>query len=261
MKVDGLRVVITGASRGLGEGLARELAAGGARLVLVARGRERLEAVTAAIRAGGGEAHAFAADVADRDAVHPLAGTAQALLGGIDVLVHNASALGPSPLRLWQDTADEDLERALAVNLVGPFRLTRAIAGSMALAGRGIVVHVSSDAAVSSYPGWGAYSVSKAAHDHLVRTWAAELEGTGVRFVAVDPGDMATDLHREASPGDDPASLLDPREVAGRFVDLLAGIETVPSGSRLVLGAWRPPRWTWGTRPQGAVADRKARAG
>ena len=96
------------------------------------------------------------------------------------------------PLRLLLDTECEDLERALAVNLVGPFRLTKALAGPMVLRGRGLVVHVSSDAAVEAYPRWGAYGVSKAALDHLGRIWAAELAGTGVRVLTVDPGEMDT---------------------------------------------------------------------
>lgn len=241
MELAGRGIVITGASRGLGEALAYELAARGARLALVARGAGPLERVAETIRNRGGEAHALAGDVGDKDAIYPLAGRAQAVLGEVDVLVHNASSLGPSPLRLLSDTDCEDLERALAVNLVGPFRLTKALAGSMALRGRGLVVHLSSDAAVSAYPTWGAYSVSKAALDHLGRIWAEELGSFGVRFLSVDPGDMDTALHHEAVPGDDPTGLLDPREVAGRLAHFLEAAGTVPNGARLALGAWKAP--------------------
>jgi len=239
MKIHGTGVLLTGASRGLGAGLARELAARGARLALVARGRERLESVAESIRAEGGEAHALPADLGDKHAVHPLAGTAQALLGSVDIVIHNASTLGASPLRLLLDTECEDLERALAVNLVGPFRLTRLLAGPMALSGGGLVLHISSDAAVSAYPTWGAYSVSKAALDHLTRVWAVELEEFGVRFLSVDPGDMDTDLHREAIPDADPAGLLDPNDVARRLAALIGDAGNVPSGSRVVLSEWR----------------------
>src|SRR5262249_24197614 len=131
-------------------------------------------AVVDEIRAAGGEAHALVHDVADKNAVYALAGAAQALTGRVRTIVHNASALGPSPLVPLADTACEDLERALAVNLVGPFRITKALLGPMALAGDGLVVHVTSDASVEGYPTWGAYGVSKAAFDHLARTWAAE---------------------------------------------------------------------------------------
>jgi len=239
MNIHGTGILLTGASKGLGAGLARELAARGARLALVARGRKRLEAVAESIRAEGGEAHALPADIGDKLAVHPLAGTAQALLGSVDIVIHNASTLGASPLRLLLDTECEDFERALAVNLVGPLRLTRLLAGPMALAGGGLVLHMTSDAAVSAYPTWGAYSVSKAALDHLTRVWAVELDEFGVRFLSVDPGDMDTDLHREAVPDADPAELLDPNEVARRLAALIEDAESVPSGSRIVLSEWR----------------------
>ena len=147
--------LITGASRGLGAALARRLAARGARLALVARERAPLDQLVAEIRAAGGEAHALSFDVGDKAGVYPLAGAASALIGPIDVLVHNASTLGPTPLRLLLDTECEDFERVLEVNLVGPFRLSKVIAGSMALRGSGVMVHVSSDAAVAAYSALG----------------------------------------------------------------------------------------------------------
>lgn len=235
MSLRGTNVLITGASRGLGAALAEQLAREGARVVLVARGGAALEAVAARIRAAGGEAHAIAADVGDKRAVYAIAGAAQAALGApIDVLVHNASTLGPVPLPLLLDTECEDLAQVLEVNLVGPFRLTKALAGPMALRGRGLVVHVSSDAAVSAYPRWGAYGVSKAALDHLNRVFGAELEGTGVRFVSVDPGEMDTQMHADAVPDADRATLLDPALVAAKLVALIRdGGASVPSGARI----------------------------
>ncbi len=224
--------LVTGASRGLGAALARRLAEKGARVVLVARHAEPLDAVVRSIEAAGGEAYALVADVADKHAVYPLAATAAELVGPIDLLIHNASELGPTPLRLLLDTECEDLERVFAVNLVGPFRLTKVIAGSMALRGRGTVVHVSSDASVNAYPTWGAYSASKAALDHLGRVLAAELEPHGVRVLAVDPGDMNTAMHRAAIPDADPAQLADPDEVAARIVRMLESAD-VASGSRV----------------------------
>jgi NAD(P)-dependent dehydrogenase (short-subunit alcohol dehydrogenase family) len=224
--------LVTGASRGLGAALARRLAEKGARVVLVARHAEPLDAMVRSIRARGGEAHALTADIADKHAVYPLAATAAELAGPIDLLIHNASELGPTPLRLLLDTECEDLEHVLAVNLVGPFRLTKAIAGSMALRGRGTIVHVSSDASVNAYPTWGAYGASKAALDHLGRVLAAELEPHGVRVLSVDPGDMDTAMHRAAIPDADPASLADPDEVAARIVRLIES-ERVASGSRV----------------------------
>ncbi|OJT26844.1 short-chain dehydrogenase [Archangium sp. Cb G35] len=233
MKLEGKAVLVTGASRGLGEALMETFARKGARVVGVSRNADEMEAVASRLRARGYEAHALAADVGDKEAIHPLVGAASALVGTIDVLVHNASTLGPTPLPLLLDTACEDLGQVLEVNLVGPFRLTKAIAGAMVLRGGGVVVHVTSDAAVSAYPRWGAYGVSKVALEHLGRIWAAELEGTGVRFLNVDPGEMDTVMHRDAIPEADPSTLARPRDVAARLVTLVESVEAHPSGARV----------------------------
>jgi NAD(P)-dependent dehydrogenase (short-subunit alcohol dehydrogenase family) len=233
MDLRGAAAIVTGGSRGLGAALGEVLARRGARVVLVARERAALEETVARIRASGGEAHALAEDVGDKDAIYRIAGASAALVGSIDVLVHNASTLGPVPLRLLLDTDCEDVERALAVNLVGPFRLTKAIAGAMAIRGRGVIVHVSSDAAVSAYARWGAYGVSKAALDHLNRIWGAELDGTGVRFLSVDPGEMNTRMHADAIPDADVATLADPGQVAERIAALVERAETLANGARV----------------------------
>lgn len=213
MDLEGTRIVITGASRGLGAALAKGLAAKGSRLLLVARDMNTLAPVAAAAKA-----HAFAADVGEPEAAVAIAAAAQALLGGVDVVVHNASVLGPVPLRPLLDTTDEQLRHALEVNLLGPFRLTRALAGAMALKGRGLVVHVTSDAATNAYPSWGAYGVSKAGLEHLGRSWAAELEGRGVEFLTFDPGEMDTKLHADAMPEADRAALARPEAVAQKLI-------------------------------------------
>jgi NAD(P)-dependent dehydrogenase (short-subunit alcohol dehydrogenase family) len=222
--------IVTGAGRGLGAALARALARRGTRVVLVARTSAEIEAVAAEIRAAGATAHALVADVGDKHAIYPLVGAASALVGPIDLLVHNAAVLGPPGLRLLVDTDCEDVERALAVHVLGPLRLTKAVAGGMLLRGRGTVVSVSSDAAVESYPTWGAYGLSKAALEHMTRTFAAELGGSGVRFVVVDPGEMNTRLHAQALPDADPAALADPAVVAERILERL---ESAPSGARI----------------------------
>jgi len=234
MDLQGKGVLITGASQGLGAALAESLARAGARIALVARGSEALEKTAARIRAAGGEAHALPADVADKRAVHGIAGAAAALVGPIEVLVHNASTLGPVPLPLLLDTECEDLEAVLQTNLVGPFRLTKIVAGAMALRGSGLIVHVSSDAAVAAYPRWGAYGVSKAALDHLNRIWAAELQQAGVRFLSVDPGEMDTAMHAQAMPEADRSQLAQPEAVAVRIARMIAGSDRIESGSRLV---------------------------
>lgn len=238
MELRGTAVLVTGASRGLGAALARRLAAEGARVVLVARGGEELEQVAAGIRAAGGEAHAVAADVGDKRAPHAIAAAAAALVGPVDVLVQCASTLGHVPLRPLLDTDCEALEDALQVNLVGPFRLAKLLAAPMALRGRGVVVDVTSDASVAAYPTWGAYGVSKAGLDHLGRILGAELEGTGVRVVTVDPGEMDTRMHADAIPDADRATLLDPDVVAARIVRLIRAADTVANGARVEASAW-----------------------
>jgi NAD(P)-dependent dehydrogenase (short-subunit alcohol dehydrogenase family) len=221
MELRGAAIIVTGASRGLGAALAEGLGRAGARLVLISREREALEAVVEKVRAQGGEAHSIVADVGARESASRVAGATGALVGPVEVVIHNAGTLGPVPLAPLADTSDEDFEQALATNLVGPFRLTRALVGSMALRGRGTVVLVSSDAATTPYPRWGAYGVSKAALEHLGRIWNTELSDTGIRFLIVDPGEMDTRMHREAVPEADPATLLPPEQAAARVVQLL----------------------------------------
>lgn len=242
MKLDSSAILITGGSRGLGLALGEASARAGARVGLVSRDRTHLDAAVARIRSAGGDAHGIVGDVGDKRAIHRIAGAAAAVLGPIDVLVNNASTLGPTPLRVLLDIECEDLEHVLQVNLIGPFRLTKVIAGSMALRDRGVVINISSDAAVEAYPTWGAYSVAKAALDHLTRIWAAELQGTGVRFISVDPGEMNTRMHADAVPDADSGTLGDPAQVAARILAMVRDSETAASGTRQVASSWEVPR-------------------
>lgn len=237
MELKGTSALVTGASRGLGRALAEELGRAGARVVLVARSARELGEVARGIRDAGGEAHALPGDVARKEDIYAIAGAAAALAGPVDLLVHNASALGPTPLRLLLDTECEDLQSVLETNVVGPFRLSKAVAGSMALRKTGTIVHISSDASVSAYARWGAYSVSKAALDHLSRLWAEELWERGVRVLSVDPGEMDTAMHGRAMPDADPATLARPEAVAARIVQLIMDPGVV-SGSRLEAQQW-----------------------
>ena len=238
MDIRGSGALVTGASMGLGAAMARAIAEAGARVVLVARRPGPLNDVARSIRAAGGEAHALVGDVAAKQDAHRIAGAAAALVGHVELLVNNASTLGAVPLRPLLDTDCEALEEALAVNLVGPFRLTRIVAGAMALHGRGLVVNVSSDASVAAYAGWGAYGASKAALDHLGRIWGAEFEGMGVRIVTVDPGEMDTRMHADAVPDADPATLLAAPVVARRILALVRDAETLPNGARVEAARW-----------------------
>ena len=220
-QVEGLRVAITGGTSGLGLALVGRLHQAGARIAFVARGRERVEAVQR--RYPG--SHGVVGDVSSKDAIYPIALQILGELGGLDVLVNNASDLGPTPLALLGDTECEDLERALATNLVGPFRLTKAVLGALARSareGRGaVVLNVSSDAAINAYPTWGAYGASKAALHHLSHIWDEELASQGVRFLSIDPGDMDTPLHAIAVPDADPASLKRPDVAAAELVEAM----------------------------------------
>jgi NAD(P)-dependent dehydrogenase (short-subunit alcohol dehydrogenase family) len=215
-------VALTGGTSGLGLALVRELLARGAAVAFVARTARRVAAVA---RAHPGS-HGIVGDIARKDDIHRIAMQITGNLGGLDVLVNNASSLGPVPLALLADTECEDLERALATNVLGPFRLTRALLGALAASareGRGsLVLNVSSDAALNAYPSWGAYGASKAALHHMSRIWDEELASEGVRVLSVDPGDMDTPLHALAVPDADPASLKRPDVAAREVADVLA---------------------------------------
>jgi NAD(P)-dependent dehydrogenase (short-subunit alcohol dehydrogenase family) len=242
VELDGRGTIVTGASRGLGAALARALAEAGARQLLVARSGDALEAVVQearrVAREGGGlasDVHGLVEDVAAPGAAPRIAQAAGALVGPVDLLVCNAATLGPAALAPLLDTAPGDLARAFEVNALAPLRLARAVLGGMVLRGEGVVLLLGSDAAVEAYPGWGAYGASKAALEHLGRTLAAEVGGSGVRVVVADPGEMDTALHRAALPDADPASLARPADVARALVELLADPTLAPNGSRHVV--------------------------
>ncbi len=213
------RVVITGGTSGLGKALALELVRRGARVAVIARRDEGLARVVQEGRPH--EIFAIQADVSSKQDTYRISAEAIARLGGIDVLINNASYLGVTPLRPLLDTDCEDLEAVLQTNVVGAFRLTKALLPSMLLQGRGVVLNISSDAAVSAYPGWGSYGASKAALAHLSRIWNEEVSGQGVKFLAADPGDMDTPMHAAALPDADPASLLKPHDAALKLIALI----------------------------------------
>ena len=217
----GLRVAITGGTSGLGLALVGELRERGADVAFVARHAARVAEVAREI----GGSHGIVGDVANKLDTHALAIQIGSALGGLDLLINNASSLGPVPLALLADTDCEDLEAALATNLVGPFRLTKALLGSLGASAREgrrpLVINITSDAALTPYAGWGAYGASKAALSHLSRIWDEELREHGVRVLAIDPGDMDTPLHAQALPDADPARLKRPRDAAREIVALV----------------------------------------
>jgi len=218
----GLRVAITGGTSGLGLALVRELVNRGARVAFVARTRERVEEVA---RENPG-AHGIAGDISVKEDIYPIAIQITGELGGLDVLINNASELGPTPLRLLSDTECEDLEHVYATNVFGPFRLTKALMGALAASareGRGaVVLNVLSDAGINAYPGWGAYGSSKSALHQMSRVWNEEHAAEGVRFLSLDPGDMDTPMHEAAIPDADPATLKRPEQSAHEFLEAIA---------------------------------------
>jgi len=219
-ELKGLRVALTGGTSGLGLALVRLLTERGARVAFVARSAPAVEQIA---RETG--AYGIVGDVGRREDIYPVALQVTANLGGLDALINNASSLGPTPLALLADTECEELERALRVNLLGPFRLTKALLGALAASvrsGRGAaVINISSDAAVNPYAGWGAYGASKAALRHLTSIWAAEAKADGISFLSLDPGDMDTPLHALAVPASDPGTLRRPRDAATEIVGAL----------------------------------------
>ena len=192
--------LVTGASRGLGETLARFLA-GSHRLILTARGEDALNAVAADLAQRRVDVVALPGDVADPQHRRRLVEAAERW-GRLDLLINNASVLGPSPQPELADYPLETLEVVFNVNVLAPIGLIQA-ALPLLRQSRGTVINVSSDAAVGGYAGWGGYGMSKAALDLASKTLAAELTEDHITVVSVDPGDMRTVMHQEAFPGDD----------------------------------------------------------
>jgi NAD(P)-dependent dehydrogenase (short-subunit alcohol dehydrogenase family) len=219
--------LVTGASRGLGLEVARAYGRRGLRLILTARGADELERAASELR-NLTEVVALAGDVADPAHVQRLVGEGERAFGHIDVLVNNASELGPSPMPALADFPLDQLRTVFDVNVVAPLGLIQAVLPGMLARHAGLIVNVTSDAGVEAYPTWGGYGASKAALEHLSRVLAAEIEASGVRAYVVDPGDMNTAMHRAAEPGVDLGHLPGPDIVAPAFVQLLD--ETAPFG-------------------------------
>jgi NAD(P)-dependent dehydrogenase (short-subunit alcohol dehydrogenase family) len=216
-------ILITGASQGLGRELALAFAREGtAALSLVARNlallknvRDELHRISPEIRA-----ITIEADIAlPKDIERITATTLSAFGGHLDVLVNNASTIGPSPIPYLLDYPLEDFQKVLNTNLIGPFFMIRSVLPSMIEHG-GSIINVTSDAGIVGYAGWGAYGISKFGLEGLSQTWAAELKDTAVRVNMVDPGSMNTAMHRAAEPYEDPDEWADPSTVTEVFLYL-----------------------------------------
>jgi len=210
--------LVTGGSAGLGRALGHALEHRGWRVVTDARDGERLTESVA-----GTTIRAVTGDVTDAGHRQDLVGLVEEL-GRLDLLVHNASALGPSPLVAIADLGADAFTRLWATNVEAPRALTTALLPLLVASG-GVVLSISSDAAVEHYPGWGGYGATKAALDHVTLTLAAE---TGLTAWAVDPGDMRTAMHQAAYPGEDISDRPLPEDVVPRLLALLD--QRPPSG-------------------------------
>jgi NAD(P)-dependent dehydrogenase (short-subunit alcohol dehydrogenase family) len=235
-RLRGKNILITGASQGLGRELALAFAReGAASLSLIARHADAVERVRNEVRdiAPRATLIAIEADVSKpKDIERLVATTLDSFRGRLDVLVNNASTIGPSPMPYLLDYPLEDFQKVLNTNLIGPFLLIKHVLPAMMENG-GSIINVTSDAGSTGYPGWGAYGISKFGLEGMSQTWASELEETGVRVNWVDPGNMNTAMHRAAEPEEDPTEWEDPAAVTDVFVFLASDESKGVSGKRL----------------------------
>jgi NAD(P)-dependent dehydrogenase (short-subunit alcohol dehydrogenase family) len=213
------------------------LARRGVRLILTARGAEALRETAEALRLHT-EVVALPGDIAVESHAERLVARGLRRFGRIDLLINNASSLGPTPMPRLEGFSPEAWDGVFRINVTAALRLIQLILPAMRGAGRGVIINVTSDAGIQAFPGWGGYGASKAALDHLSRTLAAELAGSGIRVYVIDPGDMNTQMHRDAEPGIDLSHLPGPEAAAERLVRLVEE-ETAPDG-RFTLSSWTP---------------------
>jgi NAD(P)-dependent dehydrogenase (short-subunit alcohol dehydrogenase family) len=234
-KLGGKNILITGASQGLGRELALRFAReGAAGLSIVARHGDQLNKVRDEVRkiAPKIDIVAIEADVSKpRDIERIVATTLAQFKGVLDVLVNNASTIGPSPMPNLLDFPVEHFRNVLDTNLIGPFLLIKNALPAMIERG-GSIINVTSDAGQVGYPGWGAYGISKFGLEGMSQTWASELEETGVRVNWADPGNMNTVMHRAAEPKEDPSEWANPADVTDVFVFLASDESKGVTGKR-----------------------------
>jgi NAD(P)-dependent dehydrogenase (short-subunit alcohol dehydrogenase family) len=206
--------VVTGAGRGFGLALTTALDGRGTTVIAVGRDGDRLRSATAGLRG----VRAVPADVTDPDGRAAIVAAAQEA-GGLDLLVHNAGELGPSPLPRLADYPPDALRAVLETTVVAPLALTALALPLLRAATSPTIVTLSSDAAVEAYEGWGGYGAAKAALDQLAAVLA--VEEPGIRVHAFDPGDMRTEMHQRAFPGEDISDRPEPATVVPAFLRLL----------------------------------------
>ncbi len=229
------KILITGASQGLGRALALAFAREGASaLSLTARNIKGLNSVKKEVQQITAQTQItiIEADISmPKDVERIAATTMNAFEGQLDVLVNNASVLGPSPMPFLLDYPLDDFQNVLKTNLVGPFLMIKCVLPSMIEHG-GSIINVTSDAGNVGYAGWGAYGISKFGLEGLTQTWAAELAESDVRVNLVDPGNMNTAMHRAAEPEADPTQWANPENVTDVFLYLASDISKGITGMR-----------------------------
>jgi NAD(P)-dependent dehydrogenase (short-subunit alcohol dehydrogenase family) len=234
-RLNGKYALITGASQGLGRQLAMDFARqGAAGIAVVARRGERLNELRDRIYEVAPKAQVLAitADLTRQVEIERVVATTLAEFNGhLDVLINNASTIGPSPMPFLLDYPLEDFHTVINTNLIAPFLLIKKVLPAMIEKG-GSIINVTSDAGITGYPGWGAYGISKFGIEGLSQTWAAELEGSGVRVNWVDPGDMNTAMHRAAEPEADPTQWADPADATEVFIYLASDESQAIHGQR-----------------------------
>ena len=212
--------IVTGASKGFGRAVARLLAQRGLNLIVDARDEAPLREVERELGAMV-QVVAEPGDVTDASHVHRLIQIAEERFGRLDLVVNNASSIGRSPMPSLENLSPSVFERVYTTNVYAPLHLIQH-ALPLLRRSKGTIVNVSSDAGVVAYAGWGGYGSSKAALEHLSKILAAELEETGVRVIVADPGNMDTQLHRDAEPGVDLSDLPSAEEVAPALLEAIA---------------------------------------
>lgn len=234
-RLQGKYALITGASQGLGRQLAIDFAReGAAGIVIVARGVEGLDEVRDRIHevAPQTKVLVIVADLTRQEDIERVVATTLSEFNGrLDILINNASTIGPSPMPFLLDYPLEDFRDVINTNLIAPFLLIKKALPAMIENG-GSIINVTSDAGVNGYPGWGAYGISKFGIEGMSQTWAAELEDSGVRVNWVDPGDMNTAMHRAAEPDEDPTLWANPVDVTEVFIYLASDESQNVNGQR-----------------------------
>ena len=234
-RLNGKNILITGASQGLGRRLAIDFAREGASgVAIVARRADALKEVKESVKEIAPRTRVLVIDAdlsEEKNIERVVATTLSEFNGRLDVLVNNASEIGPTPLPYLLDYPLDDFRSVINTNLIAPFLIIKKVLPAMIETG-GSIINVTSDAGRTGYPGWGAYGISKFGLEGMSQTWAAELQDSEVRVNYVDPGEMNTEMHRKAEPEEDPSQWADPAEVTEVFIYLASDESRDINGKR-----------------------------